>query len=164
LTDDVEINLRKHISENVNQTTTSLKSDLGQQDPVARDLHGGKAHEKENHSEIITGDGGLALMLVLVDGAANLVDAEDYPVLSEFIWRRGGNGGGRTYVYRYEKRKKVYFHRFICDPSDGEQVDHIDDPGRGEGQAGEPVGGERARVPLHHEHPAEALQPRPPVL
>src|SRR5215212_11052114 len=63
------------------------------------------------------------------DGTFTLVDAQDYPFLSEFNWSRGSHGVGRTYVYRYETAergsKKIYIHRAILAAGPNEQVDHI---------------------------------------
>src|SRR5215218_7711882 len=44
----------------------------------------------------------LARKIHFGDGAFTLVDAGDYPFLSEFNWSRGSHGDGRNYVYRYE--------------------------------------------------------------
>ena len=63
------------------------------------------------------------------DGTFTLVDAEDYPFLSEFNWSRGSDGDGRNYVYRYETAehgsKKIYMHRVILAAGTNEKVDHI---------------------------------------
>src|SRR5215204_58180 len=63
------------------------------------------------------------------DGTFTLVDAEDYPFLSEFNWSRGSDGDGRMYVYRYETAahgsKKIYIHRVILAAGANEKVDHI---------------------------------------
>jgi HNH endonuclease/AP2 domain len=74
-------------------------------------------------------EGACARRIHFSDGTFTLVDAEDYPFLSELIWSRGLHGGGNTYVYRYETAeqdsKKLYIHRVILAAGPNEMVDHI---------------------------------------
>jgi hypothetical protein len=85
--------------------------------------------EPRGSSAVTEQDGSRASMIFFGDGTFTLVDAEDYPVLSEFNWSRGSDGSGRMYVYRYETselgRKKIYMHRVILAAGADEKVDHI---------------------------------------
>lgn len=52
-----------------------------------------------------------------------LLDAADVEKVSQYPWTLRSNG----YVgaQRYDDTKMVYMHRFLCNPEDGQVVDHI---------------------------------------
>jgi len=89
----------------------------------------GNFMDHRGSSVITQQEGACARKIHFSDGTFTQVDAEDYPLLSEFIWSRGSHGDGRTYVYRYETAeqgsKKLYIHRVILAAGANEQVDHI---------------------------------------
>ena len=60
------------------------------------------------------------------DGAVNLVDDEDYPILSRFPWYRGGQGGHpMTFIYgKNDTSLTVYMHQIII--GGVVNTDHID--------------------------------------
>ena len=63
--------------------------------------------------------------LILADGSVALVDAEDYPWLSQYVWRKNNNGKGKIYIRRSEGGKTIRLHREIMRASKGQIVDHI---------------------------------------
>jgi hypothetical protein len=89
----------------------------------------GSFMDHRGSSVITQQEGASARKIHFSDGTFTLVDAEEYPLLSEFIWSRGLHGDGRPYVYRYETAehgsKKLYIHRVILAAGPNEMVDHI---------------------------------------
>ena len=89
----------------------------------------GSFMDHRGSSVITQQEGACARKIHFSDGTFTLVDAEEYPLHSEFIWSRGLHGDGRPYVYRYETAehgsKKLYIHRVILAAGPNETVDHI---------------------------------------
>jgi hypothetical protein len=89
----------------------------------------GSIMDHRGSSAITQQEGACTGKIFFGDGTFTLVDAEDYPVLSEFNWSRGSDGDGRTYVYRFEiaehGKKKIYMHRDILAAGTDEKVDHL---------------------------------------
>jgi hypothetical protein len=89
----------------------------------------GSIIDHRGSSAITQQEGACARKIFFGDGTFTLVDADDYPVLSEFNWSRGSDGSGRMYVCRFETaehcQKKIYIHRVILAAGPNETVDHI---------------------------------------
>lgn len=67
--------------------------------------------------------------IMLSDGSVAIVDEADYPLISQWKWKRHRNG----YAYRNSRSKKpgkkwknIYMHRVIAGATDDEDADHID--------------------------------------
>jgi hypothetical protein len=57
-------------------------------------------------------------------GRLFLIDAEDWPRISEFKWSVSSDGDGRMYVSTRIEGKKIYLHRFLLEAPHGKRVDH----------------------------------------
>jgi len=64
----------------------------------------------------------------LTRGLFAIVDAEDYPRLSQYTWFTEGTGQN-CYAVRKENGKSIKMHRWIMDAPDNLVVDHIDHNG-----------------------------------
>ncbi|MGD2093821.1 MAG: HNH endonuclease [Phycisphaerales bacterium] len=64
----------------------------------------------------------------LTRGQFAIVDAEDYPALSQYKWYANGNDGN-YYAVREENGKNITMHRVITGAPDHLLVDHIDHNG-----------------------------------
>jgi hypothetical protein len=74
----------------------------------------------------------------LTQGQVALVDDEDYVKISEFKWRAEKSGSikykdafyaSRSEHASYKHQRRVHMHRFILNPPENMQVDHIDGNG-----------------------------------
>jgi hypothetical protein len=64
----------------------------------------------------------------LTRGLFAIVDAEDYPLLSQYMWFAEGTGQN-CYAVRKENGESIKMHRWIMDAPDDLVVDHIDHNG-----------------------------------
>jgi hypothetical protein len=64
----------------------------------------------------------------LTRGLFSIVDAEDYPLLSQYTWFAEGTGQN-CYAVRKENGKSIKMHRWIMNAPDNLVVDHIDHNG-----------------------------------
>jgi len=53
-----------------------------------------------------------------------LIDAEDWPTISEVKWSVSSDGGDRMYVSTRIKGEKIYLHRALIEAPNGKRVDH----------------------------------------
>jgi hypothetical protein len=94
----------------------------------------GEVHETEESEDgyrisIIVDDGistpeNPGMMIRTRAGHPYLIDAEDWPRISEFKWSVSSDGDGRMYVSTRIGKKKIYLHRMLLDAPDGQRVDH----------------------------------------
>ncbi|MBD3352014.1 MAG: hypothetical protein GF364_11060 [Candidatus Lokiarchaeota archaeon] len=62
-------------------------------------------------------------LIALNKGCFALIDKEDYPKLKNFRWKV--QGSRNQYAYTARKKKTIYMHRFLANPSVDKVVDHI---------------------------------------
>src|SRR5215211_8088367 len=93
----------------------------------------GEVHEREEPDDdgrtIIVDDGistseNPGMLICTPADHLFLIDAEDWPRISEFKWYVSSDGGTRMYVSTYADKKKTYLHRMILEASNGQRVDH----------------------------------------
>jgi hypothetical protein len=93
----------------------------------------GEVHESEKPddgcSTIIVDDGistpeNPGMMIRIRAGHSFLIDAEDWPTISEFKWSVSSDGGTRLYVSTRIEGKKIYLHRFLLEAPLDQRVDH----------------------------------------
>lgn len=82
----------------------------------------------EIESGLLVGESKMSKEIILNDGSVSLVDQEDYPVLSQWKWKKHKNG----YAYRNtrskedgKKWKTILMHRQIMQAEMGSEIDHI---------------------------------------
>ena len=64
-------------------------------------------------------------LIPLSRGKWAIVDTDDVPMIAEFSWAAGNQGGGFTYARGWVEGKKVFLHRFLLGSPNGKRVDHI---------------------------------------
>jgi hypothetical protein len=97
------------------------------------DSEDGEVHESEEPEDgcttIIVDDGistpeNPGMMIRARAGHLFLIDAEDWPRISEFKWSVSSDGGKRMYVSTRIEGKKTYLHRMILKAPYSQTVDH----------------------------------------
>lgn len=63
--------------------------------------------------------------IAITKGLVTLVDDEDYTYLNRWHWS-SSKSSYHYYAVRNERRKRIYMHRFLAQPVNGQQVHHID--------------------------------------
>ena len=61
----------------------------------------------------------------LTQGKVSIVDDADHKYLSQWKWCFEGRYATRQPSRKLGKRKPIYMHRFILNPSEGMEIDHI---------------------------------------
>jgi HNH endonuclease/AP2 domain len=94
----------------------------------------GEVHEREEpedgfRTSIIVDDGistseNPVMRICTRVGHLFLIDAEDWPRISEFKWSVSSDGGKRMYVSTRIEGKKIYLHRFLLEAPHDQRVDH----------------------------------------